>query len=57
MAKKIQATVGVRLPPKILEQIDKDIEAGTYTSRSDWVRQACREFYNKRVQQNNTNKN
>lgn len=56
MAKQNQVTVGVRLPPIIIKQIDADISTGEYYGRSDWVRQACREFYNKRVQQNNTNK-
>lgn len=56
MAKQIQPAIGARLPPSIIEQIDKDIESGDFYNRSDWVRQACREFYNKRVQQNNSNK-
>lgn len=40
--------VGVRLPSEIIKIIDMDIQEGEYISRSDWVRCACREFYEKR---------
>lgn len=56
MAKPIQPTVGARLPPAIIEQIDRDVERGDFYNRSDWVREACREFYKKRTEQNNLNK-
>lgn len=56
MAKQNQQTIGARVSQSILEQIDRDVASGEFYNRSDWVRQACREFYNKRVQQNNSNK-
>lgn len=45
MTKKINPTIGVRLPPAMLDAIDKEIETGTYANRSDWVRCACREYF------------
>ena len=53
MARKNNVMVGVRIPPIMLDFIDSEVESGKYTSRSDWVRQATREFYEKRVGQNN----
>lgn len=41
--------VGVRIPPAMLEYIDKEIEKGAYASRSDWVRCACREYYEQKL--------
>lgn len=40
--------VGARLPPEVIKLIDSDVEAGEFINRSDWVRCACREFYEKR---------
>ena len=56
MTKKIQPVIGARLPPAIMEFVDKEIESGEYYSRSDWVRDACREFYKKRVEYYSSNK-
>ena len=39
---------GVKLPANILEFMDKEIENGQFMSRSDWIRSACREYYEKR---------
>ena len=39
---------GVKLPANILEFMDKEIENGQFMSRSDWIRSACRDFYEKR---------
>jgi len=36
-------TVGTRLPPSIIEKIDKQVESSEYLTRSDWLRQAIRE--------------
>lgn len=56
MTRKINAMVGVRIPPVMLDFIDDEVERGIYASRSDWIRQATREFYEKRVEQNNLSK-
>lgn len=42
------AVAGVKLPANILDFIDKEIENGQFMSRSDWIRSACREYYEKR---------
>ena len=41
----INPYVGSRIPPAVMDQIKKDVEAGEYNSVSDWVREACRRFY------------
>ena len=40
--------VGVVLPPTIYKFIEEDLKGGEYASVSDWVRVACREYYEKR---------
>lgn len=40
--------VGVVLPPTIYRFIEDDLKGGEYASVSDWVRIACREYYEKR---------
>ena len=42
--------IGVTLSPQIYEYIQKEIDAGLFSSPSDWIRQACREYYEKRKQ-------
>lgn len=42
--------VGVRLPGGIIDFIDMDVASGDFLNRSEWVRVACREFYEKRKQ-------
>ena len=39
------AVAGVKLPANILDFMDKEIENGQFMSRSDWIRSACRAFY------------
>lgn len=56
MARKINVFVGVRIPPMMVDFIDGEVDKGIYASRADWVRQATREFYEKRVEQNNLSK-
>lgn len=46
----INQYVGTRLPPAIIEQINTDVANGVYNSPAEWVRVACREFYEKRKQ-------
>ena len=41
--------IGVTLSPQIIDYIQKEIDAGLFASPSDWVRQACREYYEKRI--------
>lgn len=40
--------LGVRLPRAVIEVIDRDVETGLYLNRSDWIRSACKEYYEKR---------
>lgn len=37
--------VGTRVPIAILNQITKDVESGEFSSPAEWVREACRRFY------------
>ena len=57
MARQTSPTIGVRIPTTIIRQIDIDIDSGEFSSRSDWIREAVRDFYRRRVEQNNTNRN
>ena len=41
-------TVGVILPVAVYQMIEEDLKAGDYLTISDWVRMACKEFYEKR---------
>lgn len=41
-------TVSTKLPPKLAESMDKLVSAGSFASRSDFVRQAIREALEKR---------
>ena len=45
---KANKVVGVVLPESIAVFIQSEIDAGEFTSSSEWVRVACREFYEKR---------
>lgn len=45
---KSNKVVGVVLPESITAYIESEIDAGEFTSVSEWVRVACREFYEKR---------
>lgn len=45
---KANKVVGVVLPESITIFIQSEIDAGEFTSSSEWVRVACREFYEKR---------
>ena len=40
--------VGVVLPFSIYEFIEKDLETGDFINISDWIRTACKDFYDKR---------
>lgn len=40
--------IGTVIPQSILDWINKEIEDGEFTGVSEWVRVACREFYEKR---------
>lgn len=42
--------VGTVIPESIMLWIDHEIEQGEFTSVSEWIRTACREFYEKRKQ-------
>ena len=53
MAKRINAVVGARLPAAMIDYIDYEIEQGRFSSRSDWCRAACREFYEQRKKKDN----
>lgn len=53
MVRKTSPTIGVRLPTPIVKQMDEDIESGEFSSRSDYIREAVRDFYRRRVEQKN----
>lgn len=53
MARHVSPTIGVRIPPTIVRQIDSDIATGEFSSRSDWIREAVRDFYRRRTESNN----
>lgn len=40
--------IGTVIPQSILEWINEEIQAGEFVSVSEWVRVACRDFYEKR---------
>lgn len=40
--------VGVILPNSIYQMIEDDLKTGDYLTISDWIRSACKEFYEKR---------
>ena len=40
--------VGVVLPIAVYDFIEEDLRGGEFTGVSDWVRTACKEFYEKR---------
>ena len=40
--------IGAVIPQSILDWINEEIQAGDFVSVSEWVRVACREFYEKR---------
>lgn len=44
----IHPMVETRLPPSVMEQIEKDVANGEFLNVSDWVRSACVEFARKR---------
>lgn len=43
--------VGVTLPIPIYEYIITEIENGAYSSPADWIRSACRDYYEKRLKE------
>lgn len=45
---KDKGLIGVRLPGDIMKFIDDEVETGAYLSRSEWVRMACYEYWQKR---------
>lgn len=42
MVKKYNPVVSVRIPPAMLERIDKEIETGKYRNRPDYIMAALR---------------
>ena len=40
--------VGVILPVAVYQMIEEDLETGDFLTISDWIRSACKEFYEKR---------
>ena len=45
---KSNKVVGASLPISMIQFIESEVNTGEFTSVSDWVRAACREFYEKR---------
>jgi Arc/MetJ-type ribon-helix-helix transcriptional regulator len=44
MRKEDGITVSLRLPRKIIEEVDKVVEQGFFQSRSDFIREAIRQY-------------
>jgi Arc/MetJ-type ribon-helix-helix transcriptional regulator len=44
MRKEDGITISLRLPKKILEEIDKVVKDGLFQSRSDFIREAIRQY-------------
>ena len=44
----VHPVVGTRVPPFVMEQMEKDIESGEFLNTSEWVRMACVEYARKR---------
>ena len=40
--------IGVTIPQYLYEFIQDEIETALYSSPSEWIRSACREYYEKR---------
>ncbi|MBE6519213.1 MAG: hypothetical protein E7Z70_06755 [Thermoplasmata archaeon] len=51
MERKIRtAPTSVKIPPNILQFVDKDVEtSGEFSSRTDWIVAAMREFMARRI--------
>ena len=44
----VHPVVATRVPPFVMEQIEKDMQTGEFCNVSDWVRMACLEYARKR---------
>ena len=44
----VHPVVATRVPPFVMEQIEKDMETGEFCNVADWVRTACLEYAKKR---------
>jgi len=43
--------VGIRLPTNLVSFIDRDVEVGNYSSKSDWIRCALEQFRSNRIKE------
>jgi Arc/MetJ-type ribon-helix-helix transcriptional regulator len=44
MRKEEAITVSLRLPKRVIEEVDKVVEQGFFQSRSDFIREAIRQY-------------